>query len=190
MSDLDVHLPAIQAGDAHAFAAWMSGAEAPLRRSLTRFARQVDVEAVLQESLLRVWQVAPCFEPDGRADGLLRLAHTIARNLAISEVRRVRTTPVEPALLAEGLSERERLEARPPDPHLREAIVACRDKLPNKPRAAIDARIAARGSSHDVTVAKRLGMTRNTFLQNVTRARRLLVECLRRRGVDVEAERA
>lgn len=188
MSDLDVHLPAIQAGDAQAFGRWMSGAEGSLRRSLGSFARQVDVEAVLQESLLRVWQVAPRFEPDGRANGLLRLAHRIARNLAISELRRTRTTPVEPALLAEGLSETERVEARPPDPMLREAVRACRDKLPKKPRAAIDGRIEARGSAHDVTVAARLGMSRNTFLQNVTRARKLLVECLRKRGVVLEVE--
>src|SRR5690606_14601871 len=71
--DLDVHLAAIVAGDTRAFGRWLAGAEAPVRDSLRSFARVVDVEAVLQEALLRVWQVAPRFEPDGRPNGLLRL---------------------------------------------------------------------------------------------------------------------
>jgi RNA polymerase sigma-70 factor (ECF subfamily) len=38
------------------------------------------------------------------------------------------------------------------------------------------------------TLAERLGMRLNTFLQNVTRARKLLVECLERRHVDLTLE--
>ena len=55
-TDLDIHLTAIAAGDATAFAAWLAGAELPLRRRLRPFASSVDTEAVLQEALLRVWQ--------------------------------------------------------------------------------------------------------------------------------------
>ena len=66
-------------GDADAFARWMAGVEHPLRAGLRRFAGQVDAEAVLQETLLRIWQVAPRFVPDGRPDGLVRLGHRIAR---------------------------------------------------------------------------------------------------------------
>jgi len=55
VTDLDRHLPAIVAGDAQAFAAWLAGAEPRIRASLRGFAAQVDVEAVLQETLLRVW---------------------------------------------------------------------------------------------------------------------------------------
>ena len=69
MTDLDRHLPGILAGDSSAFATWMAGAEPRLRASLRSFAVQVDTEAVLQETLLRVWQVAPRFVPDGRPDG-------------------------------------------------------------------------------------------------------------------------
>jgi RNA polymerase sigma-70 factor (ECF subfamily) len=39
-------------------------------------------------------------------------------------------------------------------------------------------------------VAATLGMKKNTFLQNFGRARKLLVECLRKRGVDLEVELA
>src|SRR5688572_2571793 len=79
---------AIASGDTGAFTRWMRGAERPLRESLRRYAASVDTEAVLQETLLRVWQVAPRFTHDGEPNGLLRLAVRIAHNLAISELRR------------------------------------------------------------------------------------------------------
>ena len=74
MTDLDFYLGAIVAGDASMFGLWLTGAEPTVRASLRSFAAAVDVEAVLQESLLRIWQVAARFEPDGRPNGLLRLA--------------------------------------------------------------------------------------------------------------------
>jgi RNA polymerase sigma-70 factor (ECF subfamily) len=161
-----------------------------MRRALGSFAAQVDVEAVLQESLLRVWQVAPRFVPDGRPDGLLRLGHRIARNLAISELRKHRTTPVAPEQMEAGLDEHERLEPRPGDPHLRRVIHECRDKLPSKPAAALRARLESGGGQADAALADSLGMQKNTFLQNFTRARKLLVECLRKAGVELDMELA
>jgi DNA-directed RNA polymerase specialized sigma24 family protein len=180
MTDLDVHLQAITAGDSRAFGMWMRGCEQPVRLSLASFATAVDVEAVVQESLLRIWQVAPRFEPDGKPNGLLRLAIRISRNLAISEVRRTKTKPVEDL---EPLLE----EVRPsePDPMLRAAILECRDKLPAKPRQALDARLTG---GEDLTLAERLGMQLNTFLQNFSRARKLLAECLGKRGIAIDQE--
>ena len=181
MIDLDVHLALIVAGDADAFARWLAGAETNVRGSLASFAAVVDVEAVLQESLLRVWQVAPRFVPDGAPNGLVRLAVRIARNLAVSELRRTKTHPVEPKHL-------ELAEVRPeaPDPLLRAAILDCRDKLPGKPRQALDARLE--GGNEDLTLATRLGMQLNTFLQNFARARKLLAECLGKRGIAIDQE--
>lgn len=86
--DLDAHLPGIAAGDAAAFARWMVGAEPAVRASLRPFAVRVDVEAVVQEALLRAWQVAPRIAPDGRPNGLLRVTLRAARNLAIDDARR------------------------------------------------------------------------------------------------------
>src|SRR6185437_5928786 len=74
MTDLDVHFPAIAAGDAGAFGRWLAGAEPCLRQSLRPFAARVDTEAVVQEALLRTWQVVPRHAPDGRPNSLLRLA--------------------------------------------------------------------------------------------------------------------
>lgn len=185
--DLDVHLAAIAAGDADAFGRWLAGGEANVRASLRSFATVVDVEAVLQEALLRVWQVAPRFQQDGRPNGLLRLAIRVARNLAVSEVRRTRATPVDGDDLESVLAAAERPVAAP-DPMLRAAIAHCRDKLPARPRQALDARLASAGGNDDVELAEALGMRLNTFLQNFTRARQLLAECLRRRGIALDQE--
>src|SRR6188472_747489 len=154
MTDLDAHLLAIVAGDAAAFGRWLAGAEPSVRESLRSFARLIDVEAVLQEALLRVWQVAPRFVADGRPNGLLRLGVRIARNLAVSEVRRTRATPVEPSDLEVALQR----APDEPDPMLRKAIVDCREKLPAKPRQAFDSRLASAGGQDDVELAESLGM--------------------------------
>jgi RNA polymerase sigma-70 factor (ECF subfamily) len=189
--DLDAHLPSIVAGDADAFGRWLAGAERPVRESLRSFATVIDAEAVLQEALLRVWQVAPRFVPDGRPNALLRLGVRIARNLAVSEVRRRRAVPAELEDLEAALAEHERSVTRPvtpPDPMLRDAIHMCREALPERPRQALDARLASGGGSGDGDLAESLGMRLNTFLQNFTRARQMLAECLRRRGVILDVE--
>jgi RNA polymerase sigma-70 factor (ECF subfamily) len=185
--DLDRLLPAIVAGDSEAFGQWVAGAEFSLRAALHKFAALVDVEAVLQEALLRTWQVAPRFRADGKANGLLRLASSIARNLAIDMARRHRgdaTLPEfdETFLGAEG--------PRGSDPFLRQALVECHERLPGKPKKALTERLAAAGCESDLVVAKRMKMQVNTFLQNITRARRLLTECLRKRGIDLSMELA
>jgi len=184
MRDLDVHLAAIAAGDADAFGRWLAGAESRVRASLTSFATAVDVEVVLQETLVRVWQVAPRFVPDGRPDGLVRLAVRIGRNLAISEVRRIRARPVAADEL-DTLADDTPAVAEP-DPLLRRTIAECRDKLPPKPRQVLDARLVAAGGREDAELADERGMRINTFLQNFTRARKLLAECLGKAGIVIE----
>jgi len=190
-ADLDVHLTGIRSGDSQAFGAWLSAAEPSLRRGLGSFARDVDVEAVLQEAFLRTWQVADRFQPDGKPNGLVRLTQRIARNLAISETRRLEATAVDPELIVAGFGQAtESYEPHLPDPLLREAIAGCREKLPPKPKLALGARLDGEGGVPDATLAERLGMRKNTFLQNVARARKLLLECLQRAGVDLSTELA
>jgi RNA polymerase sigma-70 factor (ECF subfamily) len=185
MRDLDEHWAAIRAGDPDAFGRWVAGAEPIVRRGLRSFAAAVDTEAVLQEALLRVWQVAPRAEPDGRPNALLRLAGRIARNLAISERRRPHAAAVDP-------SDIEELDAAPviasQDPFLRRALEDCRAELPEQPARALEARLGSGGLEPDEVLAARLAMRLNTFLQNFTRARRFLAECLKRRGIDLDAE--
>jgi RNA polymerase sigma-70 factor (ECF subfamily) len=189
--DLDDHLAAIVAGDADAFGRWLTGAEGPLRDSLRRLAASVDAEAVLQDALLRAWQVAPRLRPDGRPNGLLRMAVRIARNLALSELRRTRDLPEELDNLERALAlDGDRATPRLPDPMLRAAIEKCREALPGKPAQALAARLESGGGVPDRTLAAKLGMQLNTFLQNFGRARKLLAECLGARGIDLDSEAA
>ncbi len=185
--DIDAFLPSITRGDAHAFGQWLARAEPTVRLSLRSFARVVDVEAVLQEALLRVWQVAPRFVPDGKPNGLLRLGIRIARNLAVSELRRTKSRPADAEEIEAALAEDDPAPT-PPDPMLRRAITVCRDKLPPMPRQAFEARLASAGGEDDDQLATRLNMRLNTFLQNFTRARKLLAECLKRAGVVLHEE--
>ncbi len=188
--DTDALLPAIQLRDASAFGQWMARAEPPIRESLRSFATLIDVEAIVQETLLRVWQVAPRFEPDGAPNALLRLGVRIGRNLAVSEVRRTRARPTDTDDLDRALAAAEAFDAREsaPDPMLRERIAECHDKLPDKPREALTARLRGAGATSDADLASSLSMRLNTFLQNFTRARRLLAECLRKQGVAIDPE--
>jgi RNA polymerase sigma-70 factor (ECF subfamily) len=189
MIDLDVHLAPIALGDANAFERWLAGAERPIRDGLRSFAAACDTEAVLQETLLRIWQIAPRVERDGRPNSLLRLGVRIARNLAISEARKHRRELPQDDGFEERLAD---LSTRTvgPDPLLRRAIEACRDKLPEKPKQALSMRIEHGGLEADAELAGRLKMRTNTFLQNVTRARKLLAECLEKNGVDLAVELA
>lgn len=181
-SQVDAYLPAIASGDPDAFASWVAVAEPRIRGSLKSFARSVDTEAVMQECLLRVWQVAPRFEPDGKPDGLIRLGVRIARNLALTEVRRRRPGSITAAMLAE--MEVDETVAAEPDPELRSIIRRCLEKLPMKPRLAIDARMAMAGLP-DEALAKSVRMKPNTFLQNIRRARITLAECLEQNGIQL-----
>ena len=85
--DDEILVDRFRGGDASAFERWVAAAEATVRLSLRSFAAVVDTEAVLQEALLRVWQVAPKFCVDGKPDALLRFASVTARNVALSELR-------------------------------------------------------------------------------------------------------
>jgi DNA-directed RNA polymerase specialized sigma24 family protein len=185
MNDLDRYLPGIALGNEDAFAGWLAGAEWPLRRSLRRFAAAVDTESVVQESLLRIWQVASRCRPDGKPNSLFRLAVRIARNLAVDEIRR--SDNALPNGLPEDVSDdTDPIDpAAPPDPLLRRQIRRCLETLSGPPRRALMLRIANAGGSSDRALAEQARMRLNTFLQNVSRARRLLARCLERNGVSV-----
>lgn len=181
-------LARISAGDAAAFGQWASSVEASLRGSLRPFAAHCDCEAVVQEALLRVWQVAPRFKHDGRPNALLRFAVTTARNVALSELRRTSATPTELEALHRALEAQGDATPRPPDPHLRTAVARCREKLPGQPATALTARLERADDDHALAASVR--MTLNTFLQNVSRARKLLADCLKKAGIDLDLELA
>jgi RNA polymerase sigma factor (sigma-70 family) len=189
--DLDQHLPRIAARDVEAFGHWMRGAEPRIRGSLRSFAASVDVEGVVQDTLLRIWQAAPHFVPDGRENALLRFAIRTARNRALSQLRRRHAEPMEIERIereAQGHDDPAAGPARAHDPLLRRRIEECLRRLPRQPGRAIAARLDSDGLQPDEVLAGGLAMRKNTFLQNVTRARKLLAECLTRHGIDLALE--
>ena len=62
-------------------------------------------------------------------------------------------------------------------------IGTCIEQLPQQPAAALEARLGNAGHDPDETLATRLGMQLNTFLKNFGRARALLLDCLKSKGV-------
>lgn len=183
-------LQAIAAGDARTFGNWVAGVEASVRSSLRPFAALVDTEAVLQEAFLRVWQVAPRFTHDGKPHALLRFTVRTARNAAISELRKAAPSAQQLDELEAALSAESHVQPVTPDPLLRAAIAECRRKLPKQPGLALEQRLASGGGEDDSVLAQRLGMSLNTFLQNFTRARKFLKECLAKAGIHLDAELA
>jgi DNA-directed RNA polymerase specialized sigma24 family protein len=191
-------------GDEAAFERWMTGVEPQLRRSLAPWARAVDVEGVVQETLLRMWVLAGDRgqELEGpRAS--LRFALGIARNLARNEARRLgREVELPEGLwgdagggggaggaggVAGGGADGLHGDAPPlPDPALRRIILACIERLPPRPRAALLARIDRGHEEDDHALSEGVGMKRNTFLQNIVRARRALAACLEASGAPLD----
>ena len=172
-------------GDRGAFAQWMGMVEIPLRRSLHRFSRAVDVEAVVQETLVRMWLVAG--SPERVLEGSsasLKYAFAVARIVALEEMRRYRQDRFVELDVLENLPEG-RINPDPPDPALARKIQDCMEGLPRQPREALWARVHD-GRLPDRQLADALRMKANTFFQNIVRARRLLRKCLERRGVRLE----
>jgi DNA-directed RNA polymerase specialized sigma24 family protein len=141
------------------------------------------LRAVVQETLIRIWHTSKHFQSDGKPNGLLRLSVRIARNLAISEVRKRK--PEQGRVQLEEDTD-VAMEWNAPDPLLRNAIRECYGLLPEAPRSALQARLNSGGEDSDETLAARLSMKVNTFLQNFTRARKQLAECLGKKGIATE----
>lgn len=163
-----------------AFGRWAEEVHGPLRASLRRFARAVDVEVVVQETFLRVWIRARDggLELSGE-NASLRFALRVARLVALEELRRNRREapmPEDPPELA--------IEPQPgTDPGMAGAIQECLEALPGKPKAALLARLVGGEQHPDRDLARGLDMQLNTFLQNVVRARQHMARCLENKGV-------
>lgn len=177
----DMMFEEVRNGSREAFASWLRLVERPLRDSLRGFARQVDTEAVLQEGMMRMWVIAPTLELSG-PDASVRYARRMLRNLAISWVRKHRREVQGEVPDLPDPSGTDPV----PDMVLRKAVETCLSLLKARPRNAIMERLRDQGASHDRDLAERAGMTLNTFLQNVVRARRFLRDCLRSNGVSLE----
>ena len=169
-----------------AFAAWAGQVERPVRSGLSRFARAVDLEGAVQETMLRMWLLATRSGKELTGENAsLRMALAVARNVAREELRRSKLGSLVP--LEECESEPELIVAPPagPDPGLARAIRDCIARIQGRPRAALELRLHDGHERPDRELAQQLGLKLNTFLQHIVRARRSLADCLRRKGVDL-----
>ena len=182
MTDIDRLWSEVCAGDQQAFGDWMGRVERPILRSLGPFARAVDTESVVQETLMRMWHLSQ--DDSRRLEGenaslrfAIGTAHNLARNMARKQ-RREHLVP--PGILPDGIND---APTDPPrDPLLGRIIEKCIEALSARAKSVLLARLQ-HGHVDDQTSAGRLRMTLNTFFQNVTRARRHLDECLQKNGV-------
>lgn len=180
MTAIDQAFAQASDGDERAFARWLSLVEIPLRRGLAPFARAVDAEGVLQETLHRVWIFA---QERGHTltgeNASLRWTLGVARNVARNEARRFNR---EYALPPEELSE-PAVEPEPvSDPALARIIRRCLEALPPRLREALQARLERGHLLSDRSLAQALGLKSNTFVQNVLRGRRHLAACMEENG--------
>jgi DNA-directed RNA polymerase specialized sigma24 family protein len=171
-------------GNQRAIGDWMGRVERPIRRSLSSYSQAVDTEGVVQEALNRMWLYSQerGHELTGKAASLrfaIVMARNLARNLARKHGREVLLPPED---MPEPVVEPE----SPPDPFIQRAIRECFRKLARKPLAAMQARLRFGAGQPDRAIAEMVGMTVNTLLQNVVRARKQLARCLEGRGIKVE----
>ncbi|MBI3450393.1 MAG: hypothetical protein HY049_15940 [Acidobacteria bacterium] len=183
-ASLDLLFSRVREGDMEAFGAWYARVALPVRRSLRSFARELDVEAVIQEAMMTMWRIAPRLDLQG-AGASLAYAIRVARTGALMEIRKHRGVTREEIDALERLPEGRIEPALPADPGLRRAIEECLGRLPAKPRAAIGARLRGMGES-DAGLAASVTMSLNTYFQNIVRARRALRACLEGRGVSMK----
>jgi DNA-directed RNA polymerase specialized sigma24 family protein len=184
VTEADVVFERARWGDVGAFASWMALVERPVRGSLRRFARAIDVESALQETFLRVWVARRNPKRSFLGDNAsVRFALGVARNVALEEVRRARLDHLVPLDDLAAADEPSMDPAPRSDPGLLRAIKACVERLRGKPRDALLARLARGHELLDREIASSLGMAVNTFLQNIVRARKDVAACLERKGL-------
>ena len=139
---------------------------------------------------MRMWVLAGDRE-HGRVltgeNASLRFAIGMARNLARNAARRAKR---ERFLPPDDLPEVPVAPDPAPDPGLRAAIDECLELLAQRPREALLARLRGLGARADRALAESIGMSLNTFLQNIVRARRQLAKCLAGKGVPLEEIRS
>ncbi len=186
MTEVDALFARVRSQDPLAFAAWAGRIERPVRASLSRFARAVDLEVVMQETLLRLWLIATRSGKELAGENAsLRMALAVARNVAREEIRRTRLGSLVPL---ESLENEPELVAPPdptPDPGLARAIRDCIASIRGRSRASLELRIQQGHARPDRELAEELGLKLNTFLQHIVRARRSLADCLTGKGIDL-----
>ena len=171
-----------------AFGDWLQRVLPTLRASLRSYAYVIDVESVIQDTALVMWERAKAIASgqkpalEGR-EASFRLAYRAARNRA-SNMRRKHRREV-----LVDMGDDDAFDFTDPvlfetDPFLGERIRACHGLLKPQPAKALAIRLT-HGHRPEEEQAALAGMTKNTFHQNILRARQQLKECLENMGIEL-----
>ena len=176
---------AIARRDQDVFGHWLKQHEIPLRLALRRFADLVDVEVVVQETAIVVWERAATIVPDGRRGFLWRWAVTVALNKARNEARRsARIGPNVTSQIEEKLLDPTSVRPRP-DQMFIARLNRCRAQLPDTLGRALAVRIEDNGQRSDRELAASIGVSFDAFRQSLARGRKALRQCLSTFGIDL-----
>ena len=179
-------LQAIVRRDQDAFGRWVTQHEIPLRLALRRFAELVDVEVIVQETAIVVWERAATIRPDGRRGFLWRWAVTVALNKARNEARRTARLAhdVTSTELENELADPDSARTQP-DQMFIARLNRCRSQLPETLGRALDVRIEDNGQRSDRELATSIGVSFDAFRQSLARGRKALKQCLSSFGIDL-----
>ena len=169
-----------------AFGDWCELALPSLRIGLRSYARVIDVESVVQDTAIVMWERAKAIASgqkpalEGR-EASLRLAYRAARNRA-SNMRRKHRREVLSDMEDDDLFNFTDPMLVESDPFLGERIRECSEQLKPQPAKALAIRLS-HGHRPEEEQAALAGMSKNTFHQNILRARLQLKECLESMGI-------
>lgn len=170
-----------------AFAGWCALVLPSLRLSLRSYVHLIDVESVIQDTMFVMWRrakaIASVQKPalEGR-EASLRFAYRAARNRASNMLRKTKREVLVDTTSEEGGGWVDPAVIEP-DPLLGERIQECCKRLKAKPAKALVVRLT-HGHRPEEEQAALAGMTKNTFHQNILRARQQLKACLK--SMDIE----
>lgn len=156
--------------------------EMPIRLSLRSFARAVDVECVVQDTLVQMWiRRGEGCGPLGE-NASLRYAIEAARDVARSQASR---TGCEALLPHDDVPELELPPDMEADLALRKAMLDCFNKLEPEEEHNLRWRMEL-GWVRDVHFAEKYHMTTAALSETIARARKRVVRCLAQQGIKLE----
>ena len=186
MTEIDEVFEGVRARRDFAFQNWITMVEMPLHLSLRRFARAVDVECVVQQTFVDAWKLLRQKGYEWPSENVsLQWVISVAWDVARSEARRNGfehlLPPHEVSEAEPGPDEKARIA-------LREAMKDCTPKLTAEEEVTLLCRLQHGGFS-EASIAGCCRKDVTTLASIVTKARRKVIRCLERKGIEVDLGR-
>lgn len=187
MTEIDQCFERIRPGGLDGFPQWISMVEMPVRLSLRSYARAVDAESVLQETMMRMWVLAQgeARESMGGENASLRRAIEVARNIARTEASQ---TGCQALLPRDGTDHVEAAPVFQPDPELYEATKDCLRKLDDGLQPHLLHWRLEVSWVPDAFLAKEFHVETDRFVRSIMTAKLHVARCLEQQGIELHGE--